>query len=647
VAGVADDLTFDIIVRDRNGTEVMRKFGKSAEDAGRQIEDIGGRAEKGGGKLRGLFAAVGPALVAGAAAAGALAGAALMKGFQASAERELATDRLGAQLGLPPEKAKEFGGIAGKLYTQAFGTSVADNAAAIRAVWTSGLLSEDADNGAIEKMTAQAMTFADVMGKDVVLSARAAGQMVRNGLAKNGEEAFDLLTRMIQNTGDHADDLLDTMVEYSTQFREVGLDGQKALGMISQALRAGARDADTVADAIKEFAIRSKDGSKVSAEGFKAIGLDAKKMFRVFADGGPAADKAMTDVIARLKAMKDPVAQDAAAVALFGTKAEDLQDALYAINPATAVDSLGKTKGAVDGLSSAYDNNATKVEEMKRRAEQALADLADRIVAFFTEDIEGSWKITQLLSDIGDDMKALADEHIPRLKEHWQGLIDDIGVHQEELRVVAEAVGLAAVAAAYTFITFGRVAAGTVGATVALFRGMVNHILRGWGLVLDGAVAAFGWVPGIGGKLKSAQKKFDEFRRKANEALGGIKDQTVNVDVNLRGIRNLEEQMAVRLGRREHGGPVRRGEAYIVGEKRAEIFVPDQDGTILPDIPHRGSPTTLGGVGAGGTELTMMFPRNGSGLDQMFITWFHRMVSTGQVQLAARNGQARLAVTVG
>jgi hypothetical protein len=38
------------------------------------------------------------------------------------------------------------------------------------------------------------------------------------------------------------------------------------------------------------------------------------------------------------------------------------------------------------------------------------------------------------------------------------------------------------------------------------------------------------------------------------------------------------------LGGREFGGPVRKNHAYVVGEKRAEVFVPDRDGTIIPSI---------------------------------------------------------------
>lgn len=39
----------------------------------------------------------------------------------------------------------------------------------------------------------------------------------------------------------------------------------------------------------------------------------------------------------------------------------------------------------------------------------------------------------------------------------------------------------------------------------------------------------------------------------------------------------------IRIQFRELGGPVKAGQPYVVGEKRPELFVPKQDGTILPD----------------------------------------------------------------
>ncbi len=41
---------------------------------------------------------------------------------------------------------------------------------------------------------------------------------------------------------------------------------------------------------------------------------------------------------------------------------------------------------------------------------------------------------------------------------------------------------------------------------------------------------------------------------------------------------------------REHGGPVRAGQPYIVGEKRPELFVPGVDGTIVPRVPTSADP---------------------------------------------------------
>lgn len=50
--------------------------------------------------------------------------------------------------------------------------------------------------------------------------------------------------------------------------------------------------------------------------------------------------------------------------------------------------------------------------------------------------------------------------------------------------------------------------------------------------VLHGASDMLGWVPGVGGKLKSAEKAFDNFRASVNASLGGIQNKTVNLSVD-------------------------------------------------------------------------------------------------------------------
>jgi hypothetical protein len=47
-------------------------------------------------------------------------------------------------------------------------------------------------------------------------------------------------------------------------------------------------------------------------------------------------------------------------------------------------------------------------------------------------------------------------------------------------------------------------------------------VLNVFSAIIHGAAAAFGWMPGIGGKLKAARHAFDEFRTVADKALHGI-----------------------------------------------------------------------------------------------------------------------------
>jgi hypothetical protein len=67
--------------------------------------------------------------------------------------------------------------------------------------------------------------------------------------------------------------------------------------------------------------------------------------------------------------------------------------------------------------------------------------------------------------------------------------------------------------------------------------------------------------------------------------LASIKDRTVYVRVaTVEGRRIKVEDQLERGRNREFGGPVTKGHAYVVGEKRAEVFVPNQDGRIIPSI---------------------------------------------------------------
>jgi phage-related minor tail protein len=319
----------------------------------------------------------------GAAIGGAAVGAALMAGMASIIETSKPVALLQAQLGATGEFAGDVGEAAGKLYARGVVGSMEDATASIKAVWQNGLVDEDATNADIEKVGASLSNLAMISEDEVGNVSNAVKQMMRNGLIDNVQEGFDILTRGVQQGVNKSGDLFDTYNEYGTQFRQLGLDGATSMGLMNQAIKAGARDADTAADALKEFAIRAIDGSTTSAAGFKALGLDAEKMTAQIAQGGPKASAGLSTVLDKLKEIKDPVKQNAAAVALFGTKAEDLGDALFAMDPGTAAAGLGKVAGAAKKAGDTLEQSAgAKLEAFKRQAQSAFVDQLAKAIPY-------------------------------------------------------------------------------------------------------------------------------------------------------------------------------------------------------------------------------------------------------------------------
>jgi hypothetical protein len=225
------------------------------------------------------------------------------------------------------------------------------------------------------------LDLATAFDQDLGGTTQAVGQLMKTGLAKDADEALDVLTRGFQQGADRSQDLLDTMTEYSVQFAKFGLDATSATGLLVQGMQAGARNSDLVADAIKEFSIRAVDGSALTAQGFKAIGLNAGEMASKIARGGPEATGALDLVLDRLRAMPDPVARSQAAVALFGTQAEDLGQALYALDPSSAVKSLGDVAGAADRMGATLNDSAgTRLVAFQRTLETGLVNFFGGVI---------------------------------------------------------------------------------------------------------------------------------------------------------------------------------------------------------------------------------------------------------------------------
>lgn len=108
--------------------------------------------------------------------------------------------------------------------------------------------------------------------------------------------------------------------------------------------------------------------------------------------------------------------------------------------------------------------------------------------------------------------------------------------------------------------------------------------------------------------------------------LDGLDGRVVNVSVITRQSTILAG--STNVPRQQHGGPVEAGRAYIVGEKRPELFVPDQNGMILPSVPPMSSPSLFGGGGGSATTVNYQLVFNGPTNDRQVVEAIKRFEST-------------------
>lgn len=79
----------------------------------------------------------------------------------------------------------------------------------------------------------------------------------------------------------------------------------------------------------------------------------------------------------------------------------------------------------------------------------------------------------------------------------------------------------------------------------AAFRTCIVGMINLMGDFLRGAVIAFGWIPGIGPKLQGLERKFADFRKRANNELNGIRDRNVDIRIRVLGLSAARAALSV------------------------------------------------------------------------------------------------------
>lgn len=343
-------------------------LGKALDDVTGKLENVNWKAVAVGGAVGGIAVATGKAVVE--------AGKYLA---DLGNEYNTAINQLSAATGATGDELDALGESVKNIYAQGLGDDFADVADGLAATQQAS----DLTGEALERATAAGFNLRDVFDYDVSESARAASALMKN-FGIDAEEAYGLIAVGAQNGADKNGDLLDTLNEYSPQFAALGLSADQFIGTLVEGADAGLFSIDKVGDAVKEFNIRAKDGSDTSREAFESLGLNADKMFAAFSAGGDTAEAAFFDTVEALNSMDDPLARNAAGVALFGTQFEDLEAGVLpvlasietaAYDGAAALQQINDVK---------YNDLGSAFEAIKRSAEVSLLPMASMIANTLT-----------------------------------------------------------------------------------------------------------------------------------------------------------------------------------------------------------------------------------------------------------------------
>nr|WP_318368570.1 phage tail tape measure protein [Enterobacter sp.] len=261
---------------------------------------------------------------------------------------------IAARQGEDSASGKEYAGVIKSINASGVSSDLEQITEAVSAVRSTLGAMGDVGEAELDRISRKALDMQTAFGSEAAESIQIAGIMMKNGLAKNSDEALDLIVSGMQRvSAQMRGEMPEILHEYSTHFRNLGFTGAEAMSLLVDMSKQGKFALDKTGDAIKEFSIRGSDMSKNSVAAYKQIGLDAEKMSKAIATGGENARVAMQKTARGLLSIKDPAERANAAIALFGTPIEDL-----------SIDQIPKFLGALAGANNRLGDVSGAAEKM-------------------------------------------------------------------------------------------------------------------------------------------------------------------------------------------------------------------------------------------------------------------------------------------
>lgn len=280
---------------------------------------------------------------------------------------------------------------------------------------------------------------------------------------------------------------------------------------------------------MKEFQIRTKDGSKATNEAMGMLSKDAQNVWKEFLKGNGTISEVASVVVGELQGMDDQVAASQIAVALFGTKFEDLEsDAVYAM--------LGTNEAMKDFEGSMARINEIRFDSAGKAIQgigrilmmdlvMPIADMAlpplNSLANFLSDNLPGAIETTKsVLTTMAPIFAGLAAAIVTYrtalfLTSSYQAAFNAIQAITPKLLYAHRTALLA-----YTFA-----GGGARGILVAMRSAMAALNLT---MLANPFVLAAAAIIGVGVALYAAYKMSDRFREAVQSAFSAIQSFVIN-----------------------------------------------------------------------------------------------------------------------
>ena len=339
-------------------------------------------------------------------------------------EQSKASKSFQAETGASAKSMKAYNEQMQELYKQNYGEDLEDIAKTMAEVKQQ---TKEVDPTKLKELTKNALGLRDTFDMDVKESMRAVNTLM-NQFGLSGEEAFNLIVQGAQGGLNANDDLLDTINEYSVQFKNSGYNANDMFNMLKNGADEGTWSIDKLGDAVKEYNIRMSDGT--AYEYLKQLGLNADEVTEKFSKGGKDAQEATDKVIAALQQVEDEQTRYTIGQGIMGTMWEDLgENAVFALMKTNG--ELDKNIASMEKLHNVkYDDVGSKFTELGRSIkEEFILPIVEKAIPKVTELVE------------------YAIENVPKAKEEMKKVKDTL---EQWLPVI---VGIGGAIATYFAVT--------------------------------------------------------------------------------------------------------------------------------------------------------------------------------------------------